>query len=697
MNDQSALRAAELRALLDAANHAYYVLDAPTLADVEYDRLYRDLVDLEAANPDLVTASSPTQRVGGSAAATFTPVVHRFPMLSLDNTYDEAELRAWDERVRKGLRTDADVTYVCELKIDGLASSLRYAGQALVTGATRGDGTTGEDVTANLRTIRQIPTALLADPASAEIEVRGETYMPRSVLVALNEIRITTGEAPYVNCRNAAAGALRQITAAETAKRGLAFWAYQLVGSDAVASHWQALDLIARLGFPVNPHVRQVTGIDAVLAYVADMKATRTSLDYDTDGVVIKVDRYDEQRTLGFVAKAPRWAIAFKYPAEQATTKLERIDIQVGRSGSLTPVARLTPVFVGGTTITNVGLHNIDDITRKDIRVGDTVVVQRAGEVIPQIVGPVVALRDGRETVFVMPTECPACGTPVAKDPSEAVIRCSNEAGCPAQQVEMLLHFARRGAMDIEHLGDAVGQTLMDSGLVKHPAHLYLLTLEQVEALPGFARRGAERLIASIVGSRERPLFRIITALGIRHVGETTARDLADWLVEQVGVPALDTDMTLWTARAAQTLRAATEDELAAIDGVGSVVAGSVVAYFLAPATGSRFLALVEAGVTAERPLARPPVALGAGLPLAGKTVVVTGTLAGFSRTDAEEAIRSAGGTPGSGVSKNTAYLVVGEKAGSKLAKAQKLGVPVLDETAFRAILGGDPHPDGGR
>jgi DNA ligase (NAD+) len=685
----AALRAASLRAILSDAAEAYYNRDAPLMADAAYDELLAELAALEAADPDLASPDSLTARVGGSA--TFAPVPHRFPMLSLDNTYAEADLRAWDERCRRGLgRGDGEVAYVAEMKIDGLALSLRYRDGSLVLGATRGGGTTGEDVTANALAITDIPARLAGD-AAGDVEVRGEVFMRRSVLARLNEDLAASGEAPLVNCRNAAAGALRQQSAAETARRSLSFWAYQVMGDETSPSHSASIARAAAMGFPVEPHASRLLGIDAVIARIAELAAVRPGLDFDTDGVVIKVDDRAEQQALGFVARAPRWAIAFKYPAETATTRLLAIDIQVGRNGALTPVARLDPVFVAGTTISNASLHNAGDIARKDIRVGDIVVVQRAGEVIPQVTGPLVAARTGDETPFEMPTACPSCGTAAVREPGEAVWHCPNQSGCPAQRSAAILFFGRRGSMDIEHMGDAVAESLLASGLVREPADLYYLTADQVEAVPGFARRGAERLVASIAASRARPLERIITALGIRHIGETTARDIAAWLTAEVGSPAGGEDAAAWTARLAARLRTATAADLTAISGVGGTVAASVAAFFADPATGGRLDALVAAGVTAEVPAPPAPAsAAGAAAPLAGRVVVVTGTLAGFSRQTAEDAIRAAGGTAGSDVSRKTDFLVAGEKAGGKLGRAQKLGVPVLDEAGFRALLAGN-------
>jgi DNA ligase (NAD+) len=686
----TASRLTELRRLIDEANHRYYVLDDPTLEDAEYDRFFAELVALEAASPELVGPDSPTQRVGAPmAGSAFAPLAHTFPMLSLDNTYDEADLRAFDARVRRGLgrSEDADpVAYACELKFDGLAGSLRYRAGSLVSAATRGDGAVGEDVTANVRTIRSIPLALRDAADLPEIEVRGEILMPRHELVRLNREREAGGIAKYVNARNLAAGSLRQLDPAETARRGLIFRAYQLVGLDEpeLTSHTESLARLRSLGFPVDDHARRVLGIEAVLAYIAEMATVRANLDFDTDGIVVKVDEIALQRQLGFVARSPRWAIAFKYPAASATTRLTAIELEVGRTGALTPVARIEPVFVGGTTIRNISLHNPGDIARKDIRIGDTVIVTRAGEVIPQIVGVVTATRDGSERPFVMPSTCPACLTPVELDGTEAVVRCPNPF-CPAQRLFGLRHFCRRDGMDIEQGGEATIATLLAAGLVTLPGDLFRLTVADLEILPRFGRQSAVRFVACVAAARVRPLDHLLAALGIRHLGAESARRLAAWLVAEVP-PRPAEAPNAWLERIVARLRSASPDDLGAIDGVGAVAGAAIVAYLAAPATAGVLADLVAAGVGATS-VTRP--ATGGAGSLAGKTLVVTGTLPGFSRAAAEGAIRAAGGTAGSGVSRHTDYLVAGEAAGSKLARAQALGVPIIDEAAFRVLLEG--------
>jgi len=681
-----ATRAAELRAAIDDANYRYYVLDSPTIEDAEYDRLLRELTNLEAAHPELETPDSPTQRVGAAPSNGFAEVRHDVPMLSLGNAFGHDELREFDSRVRRGLGLevgDPAVVYVCELKIDGLAISLRYEGRSFVRGATRGDGSTGEDVTANLRTIRAIPLRMRADPPGDRLEVRGEVYMPRGAFAALNAELERQGKPLYANARNTAAGSVRQKDPAVTGSRRLSLWSYQLVGVPGLATHWGSLDLLRELGFPVNPHAERLDGIEAVIGFTERWADARRALDYETDGIVIKVDSVQQQQQLGFVARAPRWATAYKFPAQQVTTKLEGIEVQVGRTGILTPVARLTPVVVGGTTVRNATLHNIDEIRRKDLRVGDTIVLQRAGDVIPEVVSAVVDARDGSETIWEMPAACPVCGTAAERGEGEVAWRCPNP-WCPAQRIGGLLHFTGRGGMDVEGAGYAVVVQLVERGLLNEPADLYRLSVDTLEGLDRFARKSAENLASAIAVSRRRPLARILNALGIPQVGEQTAIDLAAWLVRQVP-RGEDEDEAAWTARVAERLRSAAPDELNEVYGIGAVVAEEIAAYFRNEHTRDTFSNLVAAGVMAEAP---PPGAVAAAAgPLSGKILVVTGTLAGFSRQEAEDAIRAAGGHPAGSVSAKTDYLVAGEKAGSKLAAAEKLGVPVLDEEAFRRLL----------
>jgi DNA ligase (NAD+) len=684
-----AARAAELRALLDEANYRYHVLDAPTISDREYDVRFRELVELEAAHPELLTPDSPTQRIGAPVEGGFPAVRHDVPMLSLGNAFGHDELREFDARVRRGLglgADDAPVAYVCELKIDGLAISLRYEGRRFVRGATRGDGTTGEDVTANLRTVRAIPITLREDPPAETLEVRGEVFMPRGAFAALNEQLEREGRPLYANARNTTAGTVRQKDPAVTASRRLSLWAYQLVGAHGLASHSESLELLRRLGFPVNPNTRRVEGIEAVIAFTEEWAEARRELDYETDGIVIKVDALADQERLGFVSRAPRWATAYKFPAEQVTTKLEEIGVYVGRTGALTPVAHVTPVFVGGTTVRNATLHNIDEIRRKDLRVGDTIVLQRAGDVIPEVVSAVVDARDGTEVVWEMPPSCPVCGTGAVREEGEVVTRCPNPY-CPAQRIGGLLHFAGRGGMDVDGLGEKIMLQLVERELVKEPADVFRLDAATLEGLERLARKSAENLAAAIDGARRRPLGRILNALGIRHVGWQTAIDLAAWLAREL--PRSDGESEAdWTRRAADRLRDAPVEELTAVYGIGQVVAEAIVRFFTDEHTRDTLHRLLDAGVSAEAPAPGAPTEPSEG-PLSGKTLVVTGTLPGFSRSEAEEAIRAAGGHPASSVSAKTDYLVAGDGAGSKLVKAEQLGVPVLDEDRFRALLDG--------
>ena len=684
-----AARAAELRTLLEEANHRYHVLDAPTISDREYDLRFRELVELEATHPELITPDSPTQRVGAPAEGGFPSVRHEVPMLSLGNAFGADELRDFDARVRRGLglgSDDAGVPYVCELKIDGLAISLRYDGRRFVRGATRGDGTTGEDVTANLRTVRAIPMTLREDPPGDALEVRGEVFMPRGAFAALNEQLEKDGRPLYANARNTTAGTVRQKDPRVTAARRLSLWTYQLVGAHGLASHSESLELLRRLGFPVNPNTRRVQGIDEVIAFTEEWAEARKDLDYETDGIVIKVDSLADQAALGFVSRAPRWATAYKFPAEQVTTKLEEIEVYVGRTGAMTPVAHVTPVFVGGTTVRNATLHNIDEIRRKDLRVGDTVVLQRAGDVIPEVVSAVVEARDGSEQVWELLAECPVCGTEAVREEGEVVQRCPNPY-CPAQRIGGLLHFSGRGGMDVDGLGYKIMLQLVERELVREPADVFRLDVDTLEGLERLGRKSAENLSAAIEGARQRPLARILNSLGIRHVGEQTAIDLAAWLARELPRAGAESDAD-WTRRAADRLRDASVDELTAVYGIGRIVAEGIRRFFDDEHTRDTLHRLLEAGVSAEAPAIGASSEPATG-PLSGRTLVVTGTLPGFSRSEAEEAIRAAGGHAASSVSAKTDYLVAGDRAGSKLASAEKLGVPILDEDGLRRLLEG--------
>ncbi len=699
----AATRHAELAEAIDRANRLYYQEDAPELADAEYDTLFRALVELESAYPALRTPDSPSQRVGaGPVASTFDEVRHRRPMLSLSNAFSHDELRAFDTRVRKGLGLPASpepapgLDYVTELKIDGLAVSLRYERGRFIQGATRGDGTTGEDVTANLRTIDVIPERL-SEPAS--LDARGEVFMPKAEFARINAEREEAGLPLYANPRNSGAGSLRQQDAGVTASRRLSAWLYQLLEDDAptVTSQSAALDRLAALGFPVNPERLAGLDIEGVIAFTERWREARHALPFETDGVVVKVDRYDQQARLGIVARAPRWAIAYKFPPEQVETVVEDIVPYVGRTGTLTPVAHLRPVKVAGSTVARATLHNLDEVRRKDIRIGDHVILQKAGDVIPEVVRPVPEKRTGVEREYQTPATCPVCSTPIARDEGAVRSYCPNVL-CPARVGQEYGHFAGRGGMDIEGAGWAVLEQLLQRGLVKRRGDFYRLRVEDLETLERFARKSAENLHRAIQRSRRRPLERIIAALGIPQVGWTTAIELAAWLVEQVpvrdGEPLAGGDG--WLARAAGFLATTARerpDRFEEVAGVGPTVAASIARYFAEEGGAEVLDDLVDAGIEPELPEPRRPAA-DAG-PLAGKTLVVTGTLEGFSRQEAEEAIRAAGGKPGGSVSRKTDYLVAGENAGSKLAKAQELGVPVLDEAGFRSLLTGDDPPRG--
>jgi DNA ligase (NAD+) len=681
----AASRHAELAASVDRANELYHVEDAPEISDAEYDALFRELVAIETAFPDLTTPESPTQRVGGTPTGTFDEVRHSRPMLSLSNAFSHDELRAFDARVRRGLglppapEPAEELRYVAELKIDGLAISLHYDRGRFVQGATRGDGTTGEDVTANLRTITVIPDRLV-EPAG--LDARGEVFMPKAEFRRINEEREEAGLALYANPRNSGAGSLRQIDPQVTARRKLSAWFYQLVeDTDRVATQTGALERLAALGFPVNPDHESGLDIEGVIDFTERWREARHALPYETDGVVVKVDRFDQQARLGMVSRAPRWAIAFKFPPEQVEAFIEDIVPYVGRTGTLTPVAHMTPVKVAGSTVARATLHNIDEVRRKDIRIGDWVVLQKAGDVIPEVVRPIVDRRTGAEREFEMPERCPVCDTPVVRDEGAVRVYCPN-LSCPARVGQEFGHFAGRGGMDIEGAGWKVLVQLIERGLVKRRGDFYRLTVEDLESLDRFARKSAENLFASIQKSRRRPLARVLNALGIPQVGETTAIDLARWLTVQVP-PGDD-----WLVALGAFLRTVARDEperFAEVEGVGPTVAASLARYFTDEATATVLDDLADAGVEPEPPVIAAVDAAG---PLDGRTLVVTGTLEGFSRTEAEEAIRAAGGKVAGSVSKKTDYVVAGESAGSKLAKAQELGIEVLDEDGFRRLLG---------
>lgn len=689
-------RAAELRALLHRYGHEYYVLDAPSVPDAEYDRLFRELDALETAHPELRTADTPTQRVGGKTLPEFTQVRHDVPMLSIRTETDSGPGGAenFDAKVRRDLGLAADapaIAYAAELKFDGLAISLRYEAGVLVRAATRGDGETGEDVTQNIRTIGQIPLRL-AGVTAPVLEVRGEVYMRRDDFDTLNARQRERGEKTFVNPRNAAAGAVRQLDPRIAAQRPLSFFAYglgQVEGWALPGSHSAMLDALVTMGIPVCADRAIAEGAAGLVAFHTAIAAKRDSLPFDIDGVVYKVDDRALQAQLGFVSREPRWAVAHKYPAQEMLTTVESIDVQVGRTGAITPVARLAPVFVGGVTVTNATLHNIDRIRQLDIRVGDTVIVRRAGDVIPEVVDvvlerrPVVAeavdlLSPPREVPkyqpFEMPAACPVCGSHVAREEGEAAYRCTGGLVCSAQRKQALLHFASRRAMDIEGLGDKLVEQLVDVGLVRTPADFYKLGIVKLAELERMAEKSAANLLAGIDKSRSTTLARFIYALGIRNVGETTAKDLARHFGK------LDALMDAATLDDQPASLAA----LQAVPDVGPVVAQSIRDFLQESHNREVVEQLRAAGVRWDE--FEPSENLATG-PLLGKTLVITGTLPNLSRDEAKVLIEAAGGKASGSVSKKTDYLVAGEEAGSKLAKAQELGVPILDEAGLLALL----------
>ena len=668
-------RAADLRARIEKANYEYHVLDQPAIADEAYDALMRELKDLEAKHPELVTPESPTQRVGATPSGRFAPVEHSRPMLSLSNVFDEVELRAFDARVRKALGRD-DVGYVCELKIDGLAINLTYQDGTFMRGATRGDGTTGEDVTANLRTIRSIPLAF-REKVAGRVDVRGEVYLPKKSFEATNTERAERGEPLFANPRNAAAGAVRQLDPAASAKRNLAFFVYSAAGLDLV-SQAALLERLRDLGIRTNPHWRRASDVDAVLVFVNEWKEKRRDLDYGTDGVVVKVDRVTDQDRLGFVANNPRWATAFKFPAEQATTTIEDILVYVGRTGVLTPVAALEPVLVGGTTVRRATLHNLDEVHRLDVRKGDRVVIQRAGDVIPEVVRVEVESREKKKTyrVFDMPSKCPVCEGEVEHAEGEVAYRCANPV-CPAKTGQRIGHFVGRGGMDIEGMGEALVSQLQERGLVTDAADVFFLTKGQIQGLDRFAEKSATNIYERIQVARRRPLARVINALGMPHVGYTTSEDLARWIAPRLGPTPVFADVL-------RVLRDASAEELQAIPGVGEVVAKSIAEHVRDPEEQRGLERLASAGIDVIPPAALP---VDASSPLAGKTIVFTGNLEHRTREEAEALAKSLGAKVTGSVSAKTDFVVAGPGAGGKLDKARQLGVKVVDEATFDAML----------
>ena len=662
-------RIEELRAEIRLHNHRYYVLDAPTVSDAEWDDLMRELRALEEEHPDLVTPDSPTQRVGTDASTLFAPVTHLQRMFSLDNAESHEDMAAWEERLERVLGR-APSAYSCELKIDGLAVSLVYEDGVLVRGATRGDGATGEDVTANLRTLRSVPLRLLVEDPPAVLEVRGEVYMSDAAFARLNEEQAEAGGKAFVNPRNAAAGSLRQKDSSVTAGRELDIWVYQLglvEGGPDLGSHGEAMAWLSEAGLRVNPASSTVSSIDEVMDYIDTAERNRHANGYQTDGVVVKVDDLLDQSELGFTARAPRWAIAYKFPPEERTTVLRDIQVNVGRTGAATPFAVLEPVFVGGANVGMATLHNEEQIRFKDVRIGDTVVVRRAGDVIPEVVGPVVAARTGAEQVWSMPEHCPFCGHQIVRPEGEKVARCTGGLVCRSRLREWLAYFASRGGMDIEHLGYKTIDFLIEGGLVSSPADIFTLGPDAFAGRDGWGETSVGNLMAAIDAAKDRPAAKLLTALGIRHVGPSVA------------------DLLVGRFHSLLALARASEEEIASVEGIGPIIAASAAQWFAEPENSALVERLAELGVRVEDPEPEGPVSDA----LAGSTFVLTGTLEGFTRDEAKAAIEAQGGKVTGSVSGKTSYVVVGASPGSKATKAEQLGVEILDEPAFRALLEG--------
>ncbi|MBS8231330.1 MULTISPECIES: NAD-dependent DNA ligase LigA [Marinobacter] len=661
-------RAGELRDIITEHNYQYYVLDDPRVPDAEYDRLFRELQGLEAQYPDIVTPDTPTRRVGASVETTFEEVVHRIPMLSLDNAFSDEELRDFDRRVRDRLKTEEDIEYVCEPKLDGLAVSLHYESGVLTRAATRGDGYTGEDITANIRTIPSVPLRLRGDNIPELVEVRGEVYMPREGFETLNKRLADKGEKTFVNPRNAAAGSLRQKKPTVTARRPLELCAYSVALEDESrlpATHWEGLQQVGAWGFRINPEMRRATGAEDCLQAYNELMDKRASLPYEIDGIVFKVNSLALQRQLGFVSRAPRWAIAQKFPAQEELTVIEDVEFQVGRTGAITPVARLKPVFVGGVTVSNATLHNMDEIQRLGVRIGDTVFVRRAGDVIPQVVKVVAERRPDNTREVQLPDACPVCQSDIVQIEGEVVARCSGGLFCPAQRKEAIRHYASRKALDIEGLGDKWIDILVDRELVTTVADLYLLKKADLTGLERMGDKSAGNLIDAIDRSRHPVLWKFLYALGIREVGEATAKALASHFgtLEAIGE--------------------ADEDALQSVSDVGPIVAGHIRSFFDQTHNQETIQALKDAGVqwqTEEITASEKP--------LKGETWVLTGSLSDMTRDDAKAKLESLGAKVAGSVSGKTSCVVAGEAAGSKLTKAENLGVPVMDESAFVDFLG---------
>ncbi len=661
--EKAADRARKLRDELNYHNYRYYVLDDPVVSDEEYDRMMRELQEIEERYPELVTPDSPTRRVGAPPGQAFQPVRHRARMMSLDNVFNEEELKAFIHRVEGQV---GETDYVCELKIDGAGIALTYVDGVFVRGATRGDGTTGEDVTANLRTVRSLPLRLLGESDVPFLEIRGEVFMPKHSFAELNRQREEEGQPPFANPRNAAAGSLRQLDPKVTASRNLDLICYEIgyIEGKSFRTHREVLEQIASWGFHVSEHWRTAAGAEEIVRFCEEWIERRDELAYEVDGAVIKVNRLDLRERLGATSKAPRWAVAYKFPAEEKTTRLLDIEINVGRTGALTPTAVLEPVFVGGSTVSRATLHNEDEIRRKGLKIGDVVLVHKAGDVIPEVIKPIVELRDGTEREFVMPDRCPACGSSVFRPEGEVVARCLN-VDCPARLFESVLHFGSRGAMDIEGLGPATIGELMEKGYVKTVEDIYYLTEEQLYSLTGFKDKSVSNMMESIARSKERPLSRLLFALGIRHVGAHMAEVLARHF------------------RTMDRLMVADEEELLAIEEVGPAIAESVRAFFSEPRNLQLIRRLKEAGVNMEEKGVEE-----GGRELEGLTFVLTGGLDSMTREEARQAIEARGGRVSSSVSKKTDYVVAGKDPGSKYDRAVELGVRIIGEGEFLRMLG---------
>ena len=658
----------QLREQLNHHSHQYYVLDDPEIPDAEYDRLYQQLLSLEKNYPELITNDSPTQRVGDKPLDGFSQVKHEVPMLSLDNVFNENELADFNKRVQQRLEVDGDIVFAAEPKLDGLAASLLYENGILIRAGTRGDGTTGEDITQNIRTIHSIPLKLLGNNVPSVLEVRGEVFMPKAGFEKLNQRARENDEKLFANPRNAAAGSLRQLDPRITAQRPLAMYCYavgKVEGAAQLSTHSEMLNQLQQWGLPLCKERQTVTGVDGCLEYFNEMSEKRDGLSYEIDGIVYKVDSLRQQKELGFVAKAPRWAIAHKFPAQEEITIVNDITFQVGRTGAITPVARLEPVFVGGVTVSNATLHNMDEVYRKDVRVGDKVIVRRAGDVIPEVVRVVPGSRVAGAEKIQMLTHCPECGSDIEREEGESIARCSGGLFCGAQRKESIKHFASRKAMDIDGLGDKLVEQLVDADLINHADDLYALTIEQVSKLERMGEKSAQNLIDGLQQSKHTSLARFIYALGIREVGEATARTLAQYF----------TTLDL--------IKAADKDALQQVEDVGPIVAAHIVRFFQQQHNLDIIKKLIDAGITwdaIEATQAEEQT-------LDGKTFVLTGTLTLMTRDDAKKALQARGAKVTGSVSKKTSYVVVGDSPGSKATKAEQLGVEILDEAALAELL----------